>query len=117
MLAITGLNAEPSLSVIHVDEAGASRGAPVVLNPRATQPWSLRWTPDNRSLVVTAIPVGARDEVVIRVPVDPKEAPTFYGRNDEWLFVSPDGKHVAYPATRTLGTTIWWVDFVPPGTP
>jgi hypothetical protein len=33
------------------------------------------------------------------------------------VFVSPDGKHVAYPATRTLGTTIWRVDFVPPGAP
>jgi Tol biopolymer transport system component len=75
----------------------------------------LRWTPDNRSLIVTATPTGARDGVVMRVPVDPKEAPTFYGRNDEWLFVSPDGKHVAYPAVRTLGTTIWRVDFVPPG--
>ena len=113
MLAVTGQTAEPSLSVIHVDEAGAPRGAPAVLNLRATQPWSLRWTPDNRSLVVTAIPAGARDEVLMRVPVDPKEAPTFYGRNDEWAFVSPDGKHVAYPASRTLGTTIWRVDFVP----
>jgi hypothetical protein len=115
MLAITGLTVEPSLSVIHVDEAGAPRGAPTVLNPRATDPWTLRWTPDNRSLIVTATPTGARDGVVMRVPVDPKEAPTFYGRNDEWLFVSPDGKHVAYPAVRTLGTTIWRVDFVPPG--
>jgi hypothetical protein len=87
-----------------------------VLNPRATEPWSMRWTPDDRSLVVTAIPTGARDWVLIRVPVDPKEAPTVYGRNGEWAFVSPDGKHVAYPSVRTLGTTIWRVDFVPPGT-
>ena len=94
--------------------SGAPIGAPVVLNPRATEPWTLRWTPDNRSVVVTALPAGARDEVVIRVPIDPKEPPTFYGRNDEHMFVSPDGKHVAYPATRTLGTTIWRVDFVPP---
>jgi hypothetical protein len=115
MLAIVGETAEPSLSVIHVDEAGAPRGAPVVLNPRATEPWTLRWTPDNRSLIVTAIPTGARDELVMRVPVDPKEAPMFYGRNDEWLFVSPDGKHVVYPAVRTLGTTIWQADFAPPG--
>ncbi len=87
----------------------------MILNAHATEPWTLRWTPDNRSVVVTAIPAGARDEVVVRVPVDPKEPPAFYGRNDEWLFVSPDGKHVAYPAVRTLGTTIWRVDFVPPG--
>jgi dipeptidyl aminopeptidase/acylaminoacyl peptidase len=115
MLAITGLTTEPSLSVIHVDAAGAPRGSAVVLNIRATESWSLRWTPDNRSVVVTAVPIGARDEVVIRVPVDPKEAPTFYGRNDEWLFVSPDGKHVAYPTVRTLGATIWEADFAPPG--
>jgi hypothetical protein len=116
MLAITGLTADPPLSVIRVDQAGAPIGAPVVLNPRATEPWTLRWTPDNGSVVVTAIPAGARDEIVIRVPIDPKEPPTFYGRNDEHMFVSPDGKHVAYPATRTLGTTVWRVDFVPPGT-
>jgi hypothetical protein len=116
MLAVAGMTAEPTMSVIHVDEAGAPRGAPVVLNPRATEPWSMRWTPDDRSLVVTAIPTGARDWVLIRVPVDPKEAPTVYGRNGEWAFVSPDGKHVAYPSVRTLGTTIWRVDFVPPGT-
>ena len=115
MLAITGLSVGPPLSVIHVDESGAPRGGPVVLNARATQLWTMRWTPDNRSLVVTGIPAGARDEVVIRVPIDAKEAPTFYGRNDEWLFVSPDGKHIAYPAVRTLGTTIWRVDFLPPG--
>ena len=115
MLAITGLTADPPLSVIHVDESGGARGAPVILNPRATEPWTLRWTPDNRSVVVTAIPIGAKDEVLMRVPIDPKEAPTFYARNDEWAFVSPDGKHAAYPSVRTLGTTIWWVDFVPAG--
>jgi len=115
MLAITGLTVQPSLSVIHVDTAGAPQGAPVVLNLRATEHWTMRWTPDNRSLVVTAIPTGAKDEVVVRVPVDSREAPTFYGRNDEWAFVSPDGKHVTYPAVRTLGTSIWRVDFVPPG--
>lgn len=115
MLAVAAQTAEPPLFVIHVDEGGAPRGAPVVLNAHATDPWTLRWTPDNRSLIVTARPTGARDEVVVRVPIDPKEAPTFYGRNDEWLFVSPDGKHVAYPAVRPLGTTIYRVDFVPPG--
>jgi Tol biopolymer transport system component len=114
-LAVTGITAEPSLSVIHVDETGAPRGTPVLLNPRATQLWSMRWTSDNRSLVLTGIPAGARDEVLMRVPVDPTEAPTFYGRNDEWPVVSPDGKRVAYPAVRMLGTTIWRVDFVPPG--
>jgi hypothetical protein len=115
MLAITGLTADPPLSVIHVDESGVARGAAVILNPRATEPWTLRWTPDNRSVVVTATPIGAKDEVLMRVPIDPKEAPTFYARNDEWAFVSPDGKHAAYPSVRTLGTTIWWVDFVPAG--
>jgi hypothetical protein len=115
MLAITGQTTDPPLSVIHVDESGAARGAPVVLNPRATEPWTLRWTPDNRSVVVTAIPTGAKDEVLMRVPIDPKEAPTLYARNDEWAFVSPDGKHAAYPSVRTLGTTIWWVDFESPG--
>ena len=115
MLAITGLTADPPLSVIRVDQSGAPLGPPVVLNSHATEHWTLRWTPDNRSVVVTAVPIGARDEVVMRVPIDPKEAPTFYGRNDEHMFVSPDGKHVAYPATRTLGTTIWRVDFVPSG--
>ncbi len=114
-LAVTGESAEPSLSVIHVDEAGAPRGAPVILNPRATKLWSMRWTSDNRSLVLIGIPTGARDGVLMRVPVDPKEAPTFYGRNDEGVTVSPDGKRVAYPAVRTLGTTIWRVDFVPSG--
>jgi len=115
MLSVNGINIAPALSVIHVDETGAPRGAPVVLNPRATDPWTLRWTPDNRSVVVTATPIGAKDELLMRVPVDPNEAPTFYGRNDEWAFVSPDGKHVAYPASRTLGVTIWRVDFLPPG--
>ena len=114
MLAVTGMAAEPSLSVIHVDESGAPRGAPVLLNTRATQLWSMRWTSDNRSLVLTGIPAGARDGVLMRVPVDPKEAPTFYGRSEEWPHVSPDGKRVAYPASRMLGTTIWRVDFVPP---
>jgi len=116
MVAVTGLTVQPSLSIVHVDQTGAARGAPTVLNPRATEPWTLRWTPDNRSVIVTAIPLGAKEEVVERVPVDPNEAPTFYSRNDEWLFVSPDGKHVAYPATRTLGMTIWRVDFVPTAT-
>jgi len=115
MLAVTGIAAEPSLAVIHVDESGAPRRPPVILDIRATQLWSMRWTSDNRSLVLTAVPTGARDEVLMRVPVDPTEAPTFYGRNDEWPVVSPDGKRVAYPAVRHLGTTIWRVDFVPPG--
>ena len=52
---------------------------------------------------------------VLGLAVDPKAAPTFYGRNDEWTFVSPDGKRVAYPSVRTVGTTIWRVDFVPGG--
>ena len=106
--------AEPSLSVIHVDDAGAPRGAPVVLNPRATEPWSLRWTPDNRSLVLSAAPRRRTGRSADARADRSKEAPTFYGKNDEEPLVSPDGKRVAYPAARTIGATIWRADF-PPG--
>jgi Tol biopolymer transport system component len=119
MLAVSGESLDDAIAVMRVDDDGALRGVITVLKTRAAGIWGLRWTTDDRALLVIGTPTGSRMDQVIRVSVDPEDPPAILTRMDEWIgdnvHVAPDGKRMAFPLVRTLGSSIWRVDFNPPG--
>jgi hypothetical protein len=118
-LALAGGVIGQAIPVLRVDAAGALREPVLYLNPRAEGPWCLRWSTDDRAILVIATPAGAPEDAIVRVPLNTAEAATVIasgdGVSDDNFYLSPDGRQIAFPVQRTLGTSVWRIDFVPPG--
>jgi hypothetical protein len=112
-------SSEPAIGFVRMDDDGAPTGKPTPLNPRASGPWGMWWSKDDRALLVIAKPTGEREEQMVRVPVNPAEAPTVLSEvgdeiGTDFVTLSPDGKYIASPDSKATGTSIWRVDFLPP---
>jgi hypothetical protein len=107
-----------SIDVASFDPDGALRRPLTHLSANASGDWGIRWARDDKAVFVIATPEGWRNEGIVRIPLNPSEAPTVVTPQDvaigDYFHVSPDGKSIVFPSARTLGTTIWRVDFVPP---
>ena len=107
-----------SIAIIRPDAQGPGQHAIRQLSVADTGLWSTRWAPDGRALYVIGMPPGARNEGIVRVPLNAEEGATVLTTPDEsvddYFHVSPDGKYLTYPQTRVLGSSIWRVEFTPP---
>jgi len=119
-VAFTGGPKESSIGVVRVDDQCAPVGpASFIGTGGATGLWSPQWLLDDQSLLVIGTPMGAKQEEIIRIPVNGRDAATSITRpednvGDDALYLSPDGKFVAYPYSYAVGASIWRIDFVPP---
>jgi Tol biopolymer transport system component len=101
--------------VADVDERGRLAAEPVLVGVPAAYFWDLRWTPDDRA--VTLVGMAAEriaDSAIWLVPVDPTGSPVALTGDDHrptyGYALSPDGRFIAYPPEKQLGSSIWLVD-------
>jgi hypothetical protein len=119
-VAFTGGPKESSIGVVRVDDQCAPVGpASFISTGGATGLWSLQWLLDDQSVLAIGTPMGAKQEEIIRIPVNGRDAATTITRpednvGDDALYLSPDGKFVVYPYSYAVGASIWRIDFVPP---
>lgn len=100
--------------LIDIGPGGTVAGAPRVLESGAFAAWQIEWLPDDRALTVFAMTGRGNETHVILVSLREGERPVAVTRDDpstRWGYsLSPDGRHVAYPAEIPRGSSIWRVD-------
>jgi Tol biopolymer transport system component len=94
------------LIVFEVRPSGEIRGEPRRYSVPAGTWWNPRWLPNGRGILVNGL-----DANVWLIPLDPNARPVAITQDDPnsvWLYkLSPDGRYIAYPGERELGSSIW----------
>jgi Tol biopolymer transport system component len=100
--------------LIGVGANGTVTTAPRVLDAGPQWGWQKQWLPDDRALTVFGMTGVAVETHVYLVSLREGERPVALTRDDPttrwWYELSPDGRHVAYPAEISRGSSIWRLD-------
>lgn len=106
---------DQGILVADVDERGRLAAAPVRVDVPAAYFWELRWTPDDRAVTLVGMASDRIvDSAIWLVPVDPAGTSVALTGDDHrptyGYALSPDGRFLAYPPEKQLGSSIWLVD-------
>ncbi len=111
-----GEGAGPAFKImlIGVNEAGDVLSPPRFLDTEIGVGWGIRWLPDSQGLTVFAqsLPSYRTDVWLFSLREgEPPVALTSDETTEFWYYsLSPDGRHIAYPAAVPRGSSIWLVD-------
>jgi hypothetical protein len=109
-------NRSDGLQILRLTADGRPDGAPRVIQLGVNYWYEPQWLPDNSGLTIVAGYTGMLTHVML-VPNRDGEQPVILTRDDpsaKWgQFLSPDGRHVAYPAEVWQGGSIWMMDLSP----
>ncbi|MCK5447299.1 MAG: PD40 domain-containing protein [Gemmatimonadetes bacterium] len=107
---------EPNFKImlIGLNEAGAVVSPPRFLDTQIGVGWGIRWLPDSEGLTVFAQSLPSYRTDVWLFSLREGEPPVALTKDETtefWYYsLSPDGRHIAYPAAVPRGSSIWMVD-------
>ena len=109
------LNVAPrQLQVFRFTDAGALRGAPLVLSLPFDYFYETFWLPDGSGMTMIAQPTGGSTAEIAVVKFADPANPLFPAKSDpvsKWGHaLSPDGKYIAYPSEKGAGSSLYMVE-------